>query len=74
MFGRLEVDCEFKLRWLLDGKIGRLGAFEDLVHVSGGAAVHVGKAGPVDMSPPESTYSLSPYMDGSRFLSAKLAI
>src|SRR5262249_25823901 len=31
---RLEIDNQFKLRWLLDGKIARLCAFQDLVHVS----------------------------------------
>ncbi len=27
----LEIDCEFELRWLLNGKIAWLGAFQDLV-------------------------------------------
>ena len=32
---RLEVDDEFKLRWLLNRQIGRFSAFQDLVHIIG---------------------------------------
>ena len=35
---RLEVDEQPELRWLLYGKICRLRALEDLVHVSRGAS------------------------------------
>jgi hypothetical protein len=33
--GGLEVDHQLELRGLLNGEIGRLGPFEDLVHVHG---------------------------------------
>src|SRR5262245_46284614 len=36
--GRLEVDHQLELGWLLDREVGGLGALEDLVHVAGGAA------------------------------------
>jgi hypothetical protein len=39
--GGLEVDDQFVLSRLLDGQVGGLGAFEDLVHVTGGAAVKI---------------------------------
>jgi hypothetical protein len=38
----LEVDDQLELRRLLDGQVGRLGALEDLVDVSGRAAEQVG--------------------------------
>src|SRR5258705_12454086 len=40
--GRLEVDHQFELGGLLDGKIAGLGALEDLVDVAGGMAELVG--------------------------------
>ena len=33
MFSRFEIDDQLELRGLLDRKIGRLGAFEDLVDI-----------------------------------------
>src|SRR5205809_3410998 len=42
LFGRFKIDDEFKLCGLLDRKIRRLSAFENLVDVSGGTMVHVG--------------------------------
>jgi hypothetical protein len=33
LLGRFEIDDELELHWLLHGKISRLRAFEDLVHV-----------------------------------------
>jgi hypothetical protein len=33
----IEIDDELKLRWLLDGDVAGLGAFQDLVDVGGGA-------------------------------------
>ena len=33
LLGGFEIDDQLKLRRLLDGKIGRLGAFEDFVNV-----------------------------------------
>src|SRR5438552_15875771 len=41
---RLEVDHQFELGWLLDGKVSGLGAFEDLVHIGGGTPIQIGKA------------------------------
>src|SRR5437870_9347302 len=41
---RLEVDHQFELAWLLDGKVRGLGAFEDLVHIDGGTPIQIGKA------------------------------
>src|SRR5262245_17890044 len=35
----LEVDPQLELRWLLHGKVGRLGSFEDLVHVGSRASL-----------------------------------
>src|SRR5262245_18039658 len=39
----LEIDHQLELRWLLDGQVGGLGPFEDLVHVGGCTAVEVRK-------------------------------
>src|SRR4030095_1693428 len=41
--GRLEVDDQLELRGLLDGQVAGLGAFQDLVHVGGGAPLQVKK-------------------------------
>jgi hypothetical protein len=40
-FSGFQIDDQLEFRWLFDGQIRRLGAFEDFVHVSGGAAVKV---------------------------------
>ena len=40
--GRFEVDDQLELRGLLDGEIGGLGAFQNLVHVGGGAPEALG--------------------------------
>src|SRR5438552_8389951 len=45
--GGLEVDHQLELGRLLNGKIGGLRSSQDLVHVGGRAAGHVGQAGPV---------------------------
>src|SRR5262245_59542010 len=45
--GGFEVDDEFELCWLLDGKIGGLGPLQDLVHIASGAAEQIGQAWPV---------------------------
>src|SRR6266446_2645832 len=45
--GGLEVDHQLELRRLLDGEVAGLGALENLIHVVGGAAVHVLRVGPV---------------------------
>src|SRR5262249_8296118 len=41
--GRLEVDHQFELRGLLDGEVGRLGTFQDLVDIQGCPLVQVVK-------------------------------
>jgi len=41
---RLEIDDEFKLDRLLNGKVGRLRTFKDLVDVGRGAPGQVGEA------------------------------
>jgi hypothetical protein len=33
----LEIDHKLKLRWLLDGQVSGLGAFQDFVHVDSGS-------------------------------------
>ena len=42
LLGGFEIDDELELRRLLHGQVGGLGAFQNLVHVSGGAPVQVG--------------------------------
>src|SRR5439155_15936125 len=37
LLGRLEINDQLKLRWLLDWQIGWLGAFQDLIDVRSGA-------------------------------------
>ena len=44
LLGRFQIDDELELRRLLHRQISGLGAFQNLVHISGGAPVHVGKA------------------------------
>src|SRR5207249_10264006 len=61
---RLEVDHQFELAWLLDGKVRGLGAFEDLVHIGGGTPIQIGKARSIRHDPPTSTNSRHPYIDG----------
>src|SRR6187551_1435903 len=39
--GSFHVDYQFELRWLLDGKIAGLRAFENLVHIDGGTPEQV---------------------------------
>src|SRR5262249_30900746 len=40
-FSGLEVDDQLELRGLLDGKIGRFRAFEDLIHVARSTSVQI---------------------------------
>src|SRR5262249_21522332 len=47
-----QIDDELELHRLLDRKITSLGTFENLVHISGGAAEQVGKAHTVAHKPP----------------------
>ena len=39
--GGLEIDHQLEFGRLLDGQVGRFGAFEDLVDVDGGAPIQV---------------------------------
>src|SRR5262249_46717990 len=52
-FRGLEVDDQLEFGGLLDGKVGGLGALEDLVHVNCGLLEDVGKARSVGHQPPE---------------------
>src|SRR6266566_8053635 len=52
LFGRLEIDDELQLRRLLDWNIARLGTFQNLVYVRGGAPVQVGNVHAVKHKPP----------------------
>src|SRR5947199_5986182 len=47
LLGCLEVDHQLKLRWLLDRKIGRLRALEDLVDVGSSPPRQIDTARPV---------------------------
>src|SRR6185369_2729136 len=47
LFCRLEIDNEFKLRWLLHRQVSRFGAFQDLVHVNSRAPIEVGAVSPI---------------------------
>ena len=47
-----QIDDELELRRLLHGEIGGLSAFQNLVHIGGGAPVQVGKAHAVGHKPP----------------------
>jgi hypothetical protein len=55
--GGLEVDHELELRGLLERKVAWLCALEDLVDVSGGAAIHLGIAHAIGPEAPASTKS-----------------
>src|SRR6185436_4903579 len=52
LFGGFEVDNELELLWLLNWQVSGLRAFQDLVHVGGGATVQVAKAHAVGHEPP----------------------
>src|SRR5262245_31289894 len=52
LLGRLEIDDELELRRLLDRNIARLGTFQNLVHIRGGAPVQVGNVHAVRHEPP----------------------
>src|SRR6266508_4219472 len=59
---RFQIDDEFELLRLLDGKISGLGSFEDLVDIGGGAPEQVGNARAVGHKPPGfHMFSLSVY-------------
>src|SRR5262252_7184337 len=44
LLGSFEIDDELELLRLLDGNVGGFSSFEDLIYISGGPAVQVGKA------------------------------
>src|SRR5262249_53383851 len=56
--GSLEVDDQLELRGLLDGQVARLGTFQNLVHIRGGAPVQVGNVHAVRHKPP-SLYKIA---------------
>ena len=47
-----QIDDELEFRRLLDREVRRLCTFENLVHVRGGTAIHIGKAHSVAHKPP----------------------
>jgi hypothetical protein len=47
LLGSFQINNELKFLRLLHGEIGGLGAFEDLVYISGGAAIQIGRVPPV---------------------------
>src|SRR5258705_294030 len=51
LFGRPEIDHQLERRGLLDGEIGGLGAFQNLVHVGGGAPMLGAEVRPVAHEP-----------------------
>src|SRR3972149_4444844 len=53
--GGLHIDHQFEARGLLHGQVRWLGAFQDLVHVGGGAPVEVGELWRVGHEAPRST-------------------
>src|SRR5262249_14648112 len=67
---RLEVDDELELARLLDGKVGRLGALENPVHVGRGAPKHLRDVGAITE---ESTRvrELPPGRDGGEACSGR---
>src|SRR6266850_1740106 len=52
LLGRFEIDDELELLRLLYREISRLGAFQNLVHIGGGAPEEVGIAWGVGQKPP----------------------
>ena len=51
LLGGVQVDHQFELCRLFNGKIGGLGTFKDFVHVGGYAPVAVGQVRPVVHEP-----------------------
>ena len=45
LFRRFQIDDQLELIWLFHGKVGRLGAFQDSVHVCGYAPVAIRNIG-----------------------------
>src|SRR5262249_24342212 len=50
--GRQEVDCKLEGGRLLDGQVGRFGAFEDAVYVVGGAPERRSRTSVIGHEPP----------------------
>ena len=55
--GGLEINDQIELGWLLDREVSRLGAAQDLVDIVAGAPEKVRKVCPIDIKPPDTTYS-----------------
>src|SRR5687768_11621171 len=58
LLGGLEIDRQLELRRLFDGKIAWLRAFENLVHVHGGATEQVGEVRSVGHESPSLLHML----------------
>jgi hypothetical protein len=69
-----EVDDEFELRRLFHGEIGWHSAFENLVHIRGGAPVQSVDVHAVGDEPPASIIPGIPYITGSRLFTASSTI
>src|SRR5262249_47148781 len=52
LMGSLEINNKLKLLWLLDGKVGGVSAFQDLVDIRSGASVQVGHTHAIRHKPP----------------------
>ena len=70
----LQVDHELEFGGLLDGKVGGLGALQDLVHVKGGAPKQLGKARPIGHEAPATALCGTWYIAGSRLFATKSMI
>src|SRR5688572_16675658 len=68
--GGLQIDDEIELDGLLDRKIAGLRAFQNFVHVAGGAPEQSGSFGVYASNPSASACSRYVYADGSRAFSA----
>src|SRR4029077_15637079 len=51
LLGRLKIDYELKLPWLLHRQVGGLGALENLINVGRGAAEEVGNTHAIGHKP-----------------------
>ena len=69
--GCLEIDDQLELRRLLDGQVGGLDVFQDLVQVGAARRKESARFGPWDIRPPASTLALDPYTAGIRILAAR---
>jgi len=72
--GGLEIDHQLELRRLLDGQVGGLRAFQDLVHEKGSTSEEGDMARAAGNQTPSSGNSRKPYIIGRRLLAARAAI